>query len=337
MYKKNHYSPTNFSTDTMEESNFFCRYKVSKDFDEITELFREWKLTSTQLTAGAFEGETWVARCGYLIFGFSNFNQSMQIVGEKLANHITFSVLLSHDNGELISHNQCLNSNFLFGFDMNRCTYLVTPQSTNLVTIGVNREVFQEYIDQLESDKFNDQFLSQNIIHVMPDRLNKLKAYLHQILYILQTNPAWLGQKSIERLIIQDFLPLLIETMWFDVNLSIPTPVLKRHQIIRELETFTSENLAQPLTLKDLYTAIHTSPRTLSSAIQEVFGMSPMAYLKVKRLNGVRRAIKKAEPDEKTISHLANEWGFWSMGHFSQDYKKLFGESPSQHWDKNLV
>lgn len=88
--------------------------------------------------------------------------------------------------------------------------------------------------------------------------------------------------------------------------------------------------IAQPITLKDLYTAAKTSPRALSYGVQDLFAMSPMDYLKFKRLNGVRRALKACDPNQTTISELAAHWGFWSMGHFSRDYKQLFGELPSE-------
>ena len=29
------------------------------------------------------------------------------------------------------------------------------------------------------------------------------------------------------------------------------------------------------------------------------------------------------------VADVANEWGFWHMGGFAADYRKLFGELPS--------
>jgi AraC family ethanolamine operon transcriptional activator len=38
--------------------------------------------------------------------------------------------------------------------------------------------------------------------------------------------------------------------------------------------------------------------------------MSPMAYFKCERLNGVRRALKAADPRAVTVAELARRWGF---------------------------
>jgi len=55
-----------------------------------------------------------------------------------------------------------------------------------------------------------------------------------------------------------------------------------------------------------------------------------MAYLKIQRLHGVRRLLKAADPNNSSIMAIANQFGFWSSGHFARDYKKMFGELPSQ-------
>ncbi|MCK5375915.1 MAG: helix-turn-helix domain-containing protein, partial [Acidobacteria bacterium] len=30
------------------------------------------------------------------------------------------------------------------------------------------------------------------------------------------------------------------------------------------------------------------------------------------------------------VTDVANNWGFWHMGQFAADYRKMFGELPSQ-------
>lgn len=55
-----------------------------------------------------------------------------------------------------------------------------------------------------------------------------------------------------------------------------------------------------------------------------------MAYLKVQRLHGARRALKLHDPKTTSVTAIAQQWGFWNLGHFGQAYKALFGELPSQ-------
>ncbi|MBE9203684.1 helix-turn-helix domain-containing protein [Synechocystis salina LEGE 06099] len=53
------------------------------------------------------------------------------------------------------------------------------------------------------------------------------------------------------------------------------------------------------------------------------------SYLQAYRLHGARRQLKLTSPGETTVMAIAHQWGFWHLGQFSQDYKKMFGELPS--------
>jgi transcriptional regulator GlxA family with amidase domain len=56
---------------------------------------------------------------------------------------------------------------------------------------------------------------------------------------------------------------------------------------------------------------------------------TPKAYLKTLRLNAARRDLLGGGP-RTTVTDVALEWGFLHFGWFSQDYRRLFGETPSQ-------
>ncbi|GAA6118995.1 helix-turn-helix domain-containing protein [Acidovorax sp. FG27] len=73
---------------------------------------------------------------------------------------------------------------------------------------------------------------------------------------------------------------------------------------------------------------LHVTRRTLQNHFHAVLGQSPAEFLKAVRLNACRRALRTAAPGD-TVQDTAARWGFFHMGHFSQDYKSLFGEAPS--------
>lgn len=58
--------------------------------------------------------------------------------------------------------------------------------------------------------------------------------------------------------------------------------------------------------------------------------MSPIAFLKVHPLNEERRQLEGATVRQITVADVAIQWGFWHMRQFAQDYKRIFGESPSE-------
>jgi AraC-like DNA-binding protein len=80
--------------------------------------------------------------------------------------------------------------------------------------------------------------------------------------------------------------------------------------------------------LADLCAVTGVSERTLRTVFQGSYGMSPVQYLKLRRLHQVRRALRRADSDLNTVQSVANSFGIWHMGRFAVEYRKLFGESP---------
>ena len=76
--------------------------------------------------------------------------------------------------------------------------------------------------------------------------------------------------------------------------------------------------------------AVNVESRVLLYCFQEVLGLAPVAYLKYLRLNHVRRQLMLADTQLGDIGNVAARWGFWHMSRFASEYRKLFGELPSE-------
>jgi AraC family ethanolamine operon transcriptional activator len=87
--------------------------------------------------------------------------------------------------------------------------------------------------------------------------------------------------------------------------------------------------LAEPLTLQELCRICGRSSRSLVAQFTDALGITPMAYFKLQRLNGARRALKAADPRTSHVVDIAGNFGFYHMGHFAVDYHELFGVHPS--------
>lgn len=69
--------------------------------------------------------------------------------------------------------------------------------------------------------------------------------------------------------------------------------------------------------------------RTLQYVFRERFGLTPAAFLKARRLAVLRHALTDAQPDEN-IGDIAYKLGFWHTGQLATDYRRAFGETPSE-------
>ena len=89
-------------------------------------------------------------------------------------------------------------------------------------------------------------------------------------------------------------------------------------------------NLSEPLSLADICAAARASERTVEYAFKAIYGVGAKRYLKILRLNRVRRRLRDGAPGDRPIQEVAGDSGFWHMGHFSADYRAFFGETASE-------
>jgi AraC-like DNA-binding protein len=88
-------------------------------------------------------------------------------------------------------------------------------------------------------------------------------------------------------------------------------------------------HLDSSLTLADIARASGIPGRTLLKHFKDHWGTSPMRYMRNARLARVREALLRGAAGE-TVTDIAMGWGFRHLGRFSVEYRKHFGEKPSE-------
>jgi transcriptional regulator GlxA family with amidase domain len=103
-----------------------------------------------------------------------------------------------------------------------------------------------------------------------------------------------------------------------------------RSGLVREAEIIALANADEPLHISALCRVLDVSERTLRKAFLKVHGIPPCRHLRMLRLLNARRALLSADGTLAKVTEIAMSFGFAELGRFSVEYKKTFGESPSQ-------
>lgn len=98
---------------------------------------------------------------------------------------------------------------------------------------------------------------------------------------------------------------------------------------MRRLEEYLRANWNQPLTIERLAQTTGVGARSIFRYFKETRGCTPLDFMKTLRLEQARRALQQPG-DETTVSAEALRCGFNNMGHFAKDYRRKFGELPSE-------
>jgi AraC family ethanolamine operon transcriptional activator len=102
-----------------------------------------------------------------------------------------------------------------------------------------------------------------------------------------------------------------------------------RSQIVRRAESFFRRHLGETISIAQLSSIAGVSERSLRNAFYDVYTTSPKRYLRLWQLHQVRRALRRADREDASVTDVATLHGFYELGRFAGEYKALFGEAPS--------
>lgn len=105
--------------------------------------------------------------------------------------------------------------------------------------------------------------------------------------------------------------------------------VARLARIVRKAEERFASAEGGPVSLADLCVAAGVSQGTLYHAFMAIFGESPLAYFRKRRLTDARSMLLGTVPGRSAIKRAALGAGLTHLGRFAAEYRDLFGESPS--------
>ena len=107
-------------------------------------------------------------------------------------------------------------------------------------------------------------------------------------------------------------------------------PRLSRKNVLQVCNEMIEVRAGLPIRVADLVAATGVPERTLRQVFQDYFGIGPLRYLKLRQLNQVFAALRTADPKATQVGDILVAHGIWEFGRFSSNYRRLFGETPSQ-------
>jgi AraC-like DNA-binding protein/tetratricopeptide (TPR) repeat protein len=103
----------------------------------------------------------------------------------------------------------------------------------------------------------------------------------------------------------------------------------------RALEAMSSD-AGREWSLTALARSAGVSSRTLQRQFRIFLGKTPVAALHDIRFDSARRELLRGLPDARVMD-VAHRWGFTHSGRFSVEYRRRFGETPSQTLKRQAV
>ena len=115
----------------------------------------------------------------------------------------------------------------------------------------------------------------------------------------------------------------------YSTQLSTANSATVRPRFIRQAEAYINANVSMSLSPAEIAKAASVSVRGLHRGFRDCFDMTPMEYVKSRKLLKIRELLNQPDGGH-SITELALQFGFNHLGHFAASYKQRFGELPSK-------
>lgn len=116
----------------------------------------------------------------------------------------------------------------------------------------------------------------------------------------------------------------------FSNNVDVVDEAHQYHRCFTSIDAYIRENIKEDLSVDALATLSKVSSRTLYNIFSRYKSITPMHYIKQQKLLHIRKVLQGQERSVRNVTEVALDYGFMHLGRFSSDYKKLFGELPSE-------
>jgi len=215
---------------------------------------------------------------------------------------------------------------------------LLTPRDFHILGIVIPRKDLEEHLRVLHQTETNPRLFENQTLRIGPTAMGRLRSLVQEILREVSSAPELLQHETSRESIRISVLDALTNISHEgEENQRLKASQLNHYKIVREVRRYLLEDPNRAITVPELCKVFGTSRRTLQYAFHDVLGMAPNAYLRMLRLNGVRRALRDTKQGAVSVQQVAADWGFWHLSQFAHDYRSLFGELPSERLKRSLL
>jgi AraC family transcriptional regulator, ethanolamine operon transcriptional activator len=301
------------------------RVTRAHDADEHAQNLSQWDQRYDQLSAGNFEGcvtELWLPHTQVFV---ERANRQLRQTCAAWPQSVWFGIPAAED-GQMSMGSKRLSADAVCIRDGGAEFDLMTAPDFDLYGIVVNRAAFSEYVEANARQDLERLLRQRDVVALAPLHKASLCAALATVL----SDASQLGEENPQALQSRIF-ELMMRVLQQGQGGGVPVrrSQLTRQQTVERIREYLLQDPTQPPSIPDLCERLHISRRALQNCVEEVTGLSPLAYMRNIRLNAVRRELCQGS-NAQPISNIAYAWGFSHLSQFAHDYRQLFGELPSE-------
>lgn len=301
----------------------------SSDVDELREIVRDWNLDFLQLDSGTFAGEVLQIVGSISHFAEGRFGRRLKQGGSCPPGMKTVAIPLL-ESTPFSWRGYEVTSNTALVFPESNELFAVSKPGFHVYTISFVEEHLVQTAELLGIEPIEEILRKSEAIECCPEEIAQVRGIAKDISRYAKISAESFDPEQLQELLEIYLAQALILMLNAETKRSRRFSFRPRQRALHRAEEYIREFKNQPVSVRELCQATGVSERTLRYVFLQQYGVPPSQYLKTRRLNGVRRSLRQADPASESVAKIARNWQFTHTGQFAKDYREMFGELPSE-------
>lgn len=293
-------------------------------FEEFSVLATSWNADFRQLDAEHFKSTMFQAVLGPMLISSARFGCHVDQYGATPAGMRTFAIA-NVDSPEMCWYGQKVGSKYIVSFPADGDIDVFSKPGFGAFTFSFPSELLMTFFEQNGVPLLGEMLDHSNKAWQATDtQLNRIRFLLNLVVTDRQGNCG--------HYLVEEIKELLLSILLQNIDSNLPKAGIsgsKKYQKFKQVVDYINSSDQPILRISELCDASQISIRNIQYLFKQEIGMTPKRFLNGRRLYGVHRDLWQSDPYVTNVSDIANKWDFWHMGQFAADYKKIFGELPS--------
>src|SRR6185503_10469176 len=290
----------------------------------------EWKQRYVQLSPGTMRSTLTEATAGRVHLFRKWMSERVVQQGHLPAGQICFALLNGRATGVSRMQGHELREDVLFLLRSGEEFTIQRANGMELLALTCQAEDFLRLLDERPWPQPAKAMLSRQAVRVPAGALQRVR---HQLFGMLEqpeprhsTFPGFSGDVAVLTGLFESLRTLFGHAAGVHETLSSASAAF----IVAECHRIIAASDETPLDIEALCQRLRTSRRSLQNGFRQIADTTPVEYLRGLRLNLVRARLMSTRQAQLSVSQAAADQGFGHLSHFTERYKALFGELPSQ-------
>ena len=308
-------------------------YLEHNDIDEQAARLTGYDQQYQQLSRGHFNGSFLTCEIDNdLALYFEYTNQALNQMAVVPNGYFAIGLLLE-STGPTIFNSQEFHKGSAFIMPQNATLEATTAADMKICVVHINTELMSKFCSEQFFGTCNDRPVDLSGSIVKSDKnTSTLYALICDFLQGAEERNLCLNQKN-QLVTFKNTLMTAIEWAFVQAgNSRIIHPGIntnRSQKIFHDACDLIKNKLCDDISVQYICDQLQVSRRMLEYAFYKNTYMSPGRFIKILRLNNIRREILSPENHSTPLGDLAAKWGVWHLSRFALDYRNFFDELPS--------